>query len=372
MAVISNALVVGAGPAGLAAAVALRQRGIAVDVAELTRDRSVPGSELLLSSPALRALDSLGVADRVAATGAPISSARTYAPDGTLVADIELPRVTRPSLPPAVGIARRALHDALYDRAVALGAVIRHGRTVTTLVEGADGVVASLSDGTVTEYGLVVGADGVQSRVRSLILPQVQPEYTGEMVWRARIPRRGEAVLEGYAGPRNHAGYLTVSEDTAYVFCLVPDEDAVRLPGDRFPELLAEQLAGFTGSIGWARERLGGPESIHYAPIMSLLLPGPWHVGRVLLIGDAAHATPPHIGYGAGLAIEDGVVLAESLDGQATAEGGLKAFTERRAERCRTVVEAALTICRWQLGREPMGDYKGTLLRTWAALNEPV
>ena len=367
-----NALVVGAGPAGLSTAVALRRSGVDVEVVELVPDRSVPGSELFVSSPGLRALDALGVADEVARVGAHVHTVRLFGPGGAVLGEQPVHRVTRDTLPPAVGITRRALHDVLYDRAVELGARIRHGVTVADLDQTGDVVRVRLSDGTAAEHDLVVGADGVHSRVRAAVAPGVVPEYVGEVVWRAKVPRRGEGVLEGHAGPGNHAGYLTVSEEDAYVFCVVPTPEVRRVDPDRFPELLRAELVSHTGNIAWARERLGGPETIHLTPITALLAPDPWYSGRVVLVGDAAHATPPHVGYGACLAVEDGVVLAECLAAAASTADGLKAFMDRRYERCARVVTAARTLAAWQVAPEPGTNPQGLLMRTWAALAEPI
>jgi 2-polyprenyl-6-methoxyphenol hydroxylase-like FAD-dependent oxidoreductase len=371
MTAISTALVVGAGPAGLSTAIALRALDVAVDVVELAGDRSVIGSELLVSSPALRALESLGVAADVAGRGTAITSARMHAADGTVLGEIPFGRVTRGDLPAAVGLTRAGLQDALYDRAAALGARIRHGLTVTGLSTAEDGVTASFTTGPDSRHDLVVGADGINSAVRALLLPAEQPTYTGEMVFRARVPRRDAAGLEGYAGPGLNAGYITVSDDTAYIYCLVGRKQPEKVAADRLPELLRTELAGFGGTVGWARERLGGPDTIHFAPVMALLLDDPWYRDRTLLIGDAAHATPPHIGYGAGLAVEDGVVLGECLAAAPSLADGLKAFAARRYARCATAVNAALAICGWQLHPDPAADPSGTLMRTWHSLNEP-
>jgi len=85
------------------------------------------------------------------------------------------------------------------------------------------------------------------------------------------------------------------------------------MPPEQWPALLAAELSEFGGLIGEVREGLGPSSRINYRPLESLLLKSPWYRGRVLLIGDAAHATTPHVGYGAGLAVEDGIVLTELL-----------------------------------------------------------
>jgi 2-polyprenyl-6-methoxyphenol hydroxylase-like FAD-dependent oxidoreductase len=100
-------------------------------------------------------------------------------------------------------------------------------------------------------------------------------------------------------------------------------------------------------------------------------MPAPWHDGRAALIGDAAHATTPHIAYGAGLAVEDGVVLGDCLAAAANRAEALHTFMERRFERCRMVVENSLQICRWQQGLDlDDGDADQAALtnQSWYAL----
>ena len=80
----------------------------------------------------------------------------------------------------------------------------------------------------------------------------------------------------------------------------------------------------------------------------NVLLPPPWYRGRVVLIGDAAHATSPHCGQGAAQAIEDGIVLTQELWGVTSLDEALWAWMERRYDRCRMIVEGSETIGRWE------------------------
>jgi 2-polyprenyl-6-methoxyphenol hydroxylase-like FAD-dependent oxidoreductase len=370
---VGKVLINGAGPGGLSAAIALARQGVEVDVAEVTPDRAVLGSELLLSSANLRSLRELGVVDEVVARGVPISSVQMRIPDDTLVAEIPIPSVV-PELPASVGILRRALHDVLYDAAIAAGATIRHGVTIEHLSVDDDGGDVTLTASESARFDLVIGADGVQSRVRALAFPDAQsPQYVGQCVWRARVPRGGDPCLDLWIGTRSNTGLITVNNATSYLFCLVPYEVPPRLDPEQFPQLLREQLDEYEhGLVAWSRERLGSSADIHFSPMMWSVLPKPWNRGRALLIGDAAHATTPHIGYGAGLAIEDGVVLGQELAGTDDAREALARFSERRFERCRMVVEGGVQISRWQQSDDSFDADQGRITNEiWAALAEP-
>jgi FAD binding domain-containing protein len=151
-----------------------------------------------------------------------------------------------------------------------------------------------------------------------------RPEFNGQKVWRAMIPRPPDLAddIGMYYGPRNKAGCNPVSDTEAYVFLVENAQRTPRPPREEWPELIREQLSEFGGVIGWARERMTDPERIDCRPLQVFLMPSPWYRGRVILIGDAAHATTPHLAMGAGIAIEDGIVLAEELAGEGPLASG--------------------------------------------------
>ena len=165
-----------------------------------------------------------------------------------------------------------------------------------------------------------------------------------------RVPRRGEPALSGFAGPDNNAGLITVNDDYSYLFCLVNEPNPNKIDPAEYPVRLKELLADFGGAAGWIRDHLGGPDEIHFSPMWAHVMPAPWHDDRVVLIGDAAHSTTPHIGYGAGLATEDGIVLGREVARAATLDDAFATFMARRFDRCRLVVEGGLQISRWQQG----------------------
>jgi 2-polyprenyl-6-methoxyphenol hydroxylase-like FAD-dependent oxidoreductase len=116
---------------------------------------------------------------------------------------------------------------------------------------------------------------------------------------------------------------------------------------------------------------LGPASRINYRPLEKLLLDPPWHRGRVVLIGDAAHATTPHVGYGAGLAVEDAVVLAELLRQPAPLDQVLEQFVKRRYERCRTVVEGSVRLGELEMERAPAEIHRKTFLEIGEAIQQP-
>jgi 2-polyprenyl-6-methoxyphenol hydroxylase-like FAD-dependent oxidoreductase len=373
---VADALIIGAGPGGLSAAIALRQAGVEVEVAEVTPDRSaVLSSELILGSPNLRTLDRLGVVDGLVSSGVPIPHVEIHAADDTLVAEVAINKVTREELPPGLGIFRRALHDGLYERALELGANIHFSSDLRYLRQEDDHVEAVFGNGPSGRYELAVGADGSRSQVRGLVFDAPGPAYVGQCVWRARMPREGEAEHALWHGEGAMGGYMPVSADSSFLFCLTTYDTPPRLDPKDFARLMRQDLGQFdNGLIGRMREDLTEETLIHFAQLKWAVTPDPWYRGGVLLIGDAAHATTPHVGYGAGLAIEDGVVLGEEIGAAESLETALANFMERRYERCRRVVEGGAQLSRWQQDPDDRHSVEQSELldELWSMLDEPI
>ena len=200
-----------------------------------------------------------------------------------------------------------------------------------------------------------------------------EPAFTGQGCWRAVVPRPPE--IDGahvFVGGAVKAGIVPVSQDEMYLFLLQHVPDNPRMPEERFPELLAAQLRGFGGVLGAIRDGLGPASRINYRPLEKVLLPRPWHRGRAILIGDAAHATTPHLASGAGLAVEDALVLAELLTSGIAVEQSLTRFTARRYERCRMVVENSVRLGELEMRRAPGEEQAGLQRESMLALNAEI
>jgi 2-polyprenyl-6-methoxyphenol hydroxylase-like FAD-dependent oxidoreductase len=133
-------------------------------------------------------------------------------------------------------------------------------------------------------------------------------------------------------------------------------EDRLRQDPRTLHEVMREALLPFGGEVAVQREHITDPEQVVYRPVDNIIMPAPWHRGRTLLIGDAAHGTSPHAGQGAAQAIEDGVVLGEEVASGKSAADVLDAFMARRYERCRQVVELSGAIGAWEQHPDPTVD----------------
>lgn len=368
-------LVVGGGMAGLSLAIALCRAGHAVDVVESSRDWNVYGVGIILQSNALRALDSIGLAHDCIKAGYPYAVSRHFNAAGEPLHDRIKPRSTLDDMPASCGMLRPALHTLLGNAALEAGAKVRLGLTVAAFEQDAKNARVRFTDGTEGRYAIVVGADGAGSLIRKLAFgADLVPRFTGQGCWRFTLPRFPEVtsahMYHGAGG--SLAGLVPLTEDLMYLLLLTEEPGNPRMAEDTLPALLGQRLEQFGGLIASARNQIPAGKDIVYRPLEPLLVPAPWARGRVVLIGDAAHATTPHMAQGASMAFEDAVVLADLLTSQGTVPAALLAFSERRHARCRRVVEASVQIGEWQMRPDPAADPIGLITQVANELAQPL
>ncbi|MEE4454877.1 FAD-dependent monooxygenase [Novosphingobium resinovorum] len=370
---IATALVVGGGIGGMATAISLAERGVRVDLIDLDPEWRVYGAGITITGPTLRAYRRLGLLDEIKQAGAITNKTRLFRFDGTHLHDLEEP-VIEEGLPATGGIMRPVLHQIMQNRVRALEIPVRLGLTVTALDEAEGGVDATLSDGSTGRYDLVVGADSVASGIRDLAFPHMgPPQPTGQGCWRISIRKPpGLDAGEFFLGHDNPCGITPCSPDNVYMWMLTRHEERESFMDDE--ELfttLKGLLADFGGNAAWIRDNMTRDNWINYRPLAAALQPRPWGNGRVVLVGDAVHATTPHLASGAGMAVESGLVLAEELAKADTVDAALAAYEDRRFERCRDVIESSVGIGRLQLEHRPPEEHKALLEGALMRLNEP-
>lgn len=340
-----SVLVVGGGIAGLTTAVALRRAGHEVELVELKPDWAVTGWGLSLTGPALRALASVDLDGACIDAGAGVTAITNCSVDGTVLNTIELPSLLGPNRPAQIGLGRPMLSKILREAAAGHGAKLRTDLTVKSIVDDSESVRAVLSDGSTRSVDLIVGADGVGSRMRKLIGIEQRPVFTDQCVWRVIVDRPKWAdCLFTFTAPSHSSGLIPVSEDHAYIFCTECTDQADPIGDDQRVAGMRKLLKPLGGRMLKVVEGIKDPDRIVNRPILSLHVDGPWHRGRCVLIGDAVHTGGPQMVSGAALAIEDAVVLAEHLGTHPEMDKALTTFHARRHKRTSLVVETTLQI----------------------------
>ncbi len=165
-----------------------------------------------------------------------------------------------------------------------------------------------------------------------------------------------------FGHPQYTVGITRCGEEQVYLWLLSKHERREKHFEDaELCDEMKARLADFGGNAGWVRDNMSREDWVNYRPLAAKIQPRPWHDGRVVLLGDAVHATTPHLASGAGMAVESAVVLVEELENASDAEAALAAYEERRYERCRDIVESSIAIGEAQLGGAG-GDVVGGLI----------
>ena len=332
--------IVGGGIGGLTAAIALRRQGHSVTVYEQAAKYMRVGADINLTPNAVLALDGLGVGDAARRTGA----RPTFRISRDWDTGEETSRLPMSSAAeerygaPQLTIHRADLLSALAEAVPAES--VKFSKRLRTLEQDGAGVTLFFEDGSCARHDVVVGADGIHSRVRTALLGEESPRFTGVVSFRAVVPTekvKHVPEIEAFTkwwGPNPQSQIVTFplnrGRDT-FVFATTGQpswhEESWTSEGD-----VHELRAFYRDFHPDARALLDACESVLKSALYERDPLPQWSKGRVTLMGDACHPMLPFMAQGAGMAIEDGVVLGRCLSGENPA-AELKSYEQARQER---------------------------------------
>ncbi|MER5218481.1 FAD-dependent monooxygenase [Streptomyces sp. NPDC002838] len=336
----NTAVVVGGGIGGLAAAIGLHRIGWDVTVLERSSMLEDAGAGISLAANGLRALDELGVGGAVRDASRGQYSGGTRTPRGGWLARMDGSALEKAVGTPIMGIPRSTLHRLLREGLPA-GSLAIDSEAATVEQVGPGTVHVGYST-TALEADLVVAADGIGSNVRGQLFPDHPgPAHSGSTVLRAitehAVDLRTDFELTwGRGAEFGHIAFLDGKAEWHAVLSLPA--------GTRFADPLTELRRRFHTWHDPIPALLDAtrPEAVLHHDVNELRTPLPsYAVGRIALLGDAAHAMTPNLGQGACQALEDAVTLAAALGAESTVEAALARYDAERRPRSQAVAGAA-------------------------------
>lgn len=371
-------MVVGAGFAGLSAAISIARHGRAVTLVERS-EHLADGAMITLSNRGPDVLAELGVLEDVLAV-ARVEREHTVYHDlfddrGQRVVVPDLARRDPDGLPVYVFVYRPDLARILSERAESLGVQIRRGTSVSGLTDDGRKVAVTFGSGDTEQFDLVVAADGSTSAIREQLFPgRVTPLYSGNMSmrWVKRDAPDGEDGA--YINPQSHALFIQRIPQSGMVYIAAGVDMENRIVGrEEGLALFRAALAEFTAPrVRELAALVEDDDEVIVRPYTFHNLPAPWHKGRVLLIGDAAHTMSAHLGAGGVMALEDGVVLGDELAAGGDLDAALLRFAQRRALRTFVAVDACRQMLDLQVNYQaPQRDLQRVRASAFAELLKP-
>jgi 2-polyprenyl-6-methoxyphenol hydroxylase-like FAD-dependent oxidoreductase len=357
-----RALIIGAGPGGLTAAVALRRVGIDATVFERTSELGRAPGGLAVQSNALRALMRLGIGDLITRVGTALRSTEIYSSRGKLILQLPVGEVTDARGAPTLAVSRGDLQIALSE-AVDDGH-IRLGSECTGVEQDADGVTAHFADGRSERGVMLVGADGGRSVVRKHVYgDQDAPRrYSGVTAWRSVVNLKEDlpvGAIRFYYGRARQFTLAAIGGQRAFWGLINTEPEGGKDPRDGVGRILCELLKDFPAITRAAVEATPEAEIIR-TDVYDRDPDETWVKGRVALLGDAAHLTTPFVGEGASITMEDGVALAKELSlthgltDQQMLDAALESYQQVRQPRCSDIVLASRRLGRIYLSTNPV------------------
>jgi salicylate hydroxylase len=314
--------VIGGGVAGLSVARALAVRGAEVTLHEQAQEIGEVGAGLQISPNGLRVMDALGLGEALRAVSVKAAAIRLRDYRGAEVLRLDL--------------SRYAPRDAYL--------LVHRARLVEVLESGAREAGVALRTGSRIDppgpEGIVIGADGLHSRMRAELNGDARPFFTGQVAWRALVSDPDAAPeVQVFMAPGRHLVTYPLAWGLRNVVA-VEERDGWAAEGwqhEDDPDNLARAFSGFAPEVrGW----LDRIEQVHLWGLFRHPVAMRWHDGRRAILGDAAHPTLPFLAQGANMALEDAWVLGDRL-GRLPADEAFTAYQSARRDRVIRVIAAA-------------------------------
>lgn len=358
-------IIIGGGIGGLCAAIALQKAGIEAVVYEAAPELKPLGAGVGLAANAMQGLERLGVSEAVVARGKQLTALVMFDEDGGVISNLDTRPLSRKYGISNFVIHRADLHEVLQHH-LQPGSLLL-GKRCASINQQAEQVQVTFADGTQATADLLIAADGINSVVRRQLLPQSQPRYAGYTCWRAVIQNPGVEInpwisAETWA-PQGRVGIAPLQDDSIYWYACINAPERDERMRQMTPKDLAAHFAGIHPPVAAV---LAGTkqEQLIWNDIADLNTLKKFVYGRVVLLGDAAHATTPNMGQGACQAIEDAVVLGQCLEQKPIVADALAFYENRRVARTAKVIQLSRLLGQVAQWQQPLlGSVRNSLFR---------
>ena len=335
--------IIGAGIAGLSLAIGLQKKGFLVTVFEQASEYKKVGAGIILGNNAMQVFRKLGLSEQLQSKGNYLSSMQVTDNKNKVISKMDFTEFERTFDSVNLAIHRSDLQQILFDNIQ--GNVVQFSKKLSDISES-DGVVKlTFEDGSKEICDLCIGGDGFHSSVRNLLFPEVKYRDAKQVCWRGitetKLSSKFENMFTEMWGDRARMGFGQINETEVYWFALLNFEKSIEEYTnvnwrDRFQDFIpeAQQLLENTPD-----------EKLHVAAMQDFQPIKNWTIGKVCLIGDAAHAMTPNMGQGAGQGIEDAHLLAQLL-GLDPTNSSFLTFQNKRMAKVKGIVQNS-----WRLGK---------------------
>ncbi|HHG86406.1 MAG TPA: FAD-dependent oxidoreductase [Bacteroidetes bacterium] len=343
-----KAIIIGGGIAGLSTAIALEKVGIEAEVFEAAPEIREVGAGIWMAPNAMQILNYLGVADVVMKVGNLIGQTNLTDQGLRLLSGMDLEKYLD-----AFGFTITAIHRGRLQSALLNGLRpdrVHPGKRFVRFEEGGNRVEAFFEDGSSAVGDILLAADGIHSAVRGQLFPQSQLRYSGQTCWRGiakmSLPKgMQDQSYECWGNGRLRLGFSAISQEEVYWYAVAMAPEGERDEPGTGKAKLQRLFAGFASPMP---EMLAATraDKVLRGDLSDLSRIERWYSGRVLLLGDAGHATTPNLGQGACQAVEDAWYISQALMDQPEVEAAFAAFEKHRRPRVDFVVNTS-----WRMGK---------------------
>lgn len=364
-------IIVGGGIAGLCTAIALEKAGISCEVYEAAAELREVGAGIWMAPNAMQVFRRLGFADLVAEAGFPLRFGEVTTDRGVVISGMSMEEVAREfaengSWHSTVAIHRGRLQRILLEQL--RPEQVHTGKRFLRYEAESDRIRAVFEDGSEAEGDVLLAADGIHSAVRNQMVPEAEIRYSGQTCWRGiadfEAAKSKYKMMREMWGGAHRFGYSPISEKEVYWFAVTLAGPNGRDDREKLGEQLKQKYQGFAEPVGQILAATPVDRIIR-GDILDLKPLRKWHGGRVLLIGDAAHATTPNLGQGGCQAVEDAWTLSRTMEKEPDWKKAFPAFEAARRAKVDGIVRNS-----WRMGK--LAHWRrGKGMRNWFLRQAP-